>query len=363
MVPFTDLKAEYLAIRNELLEVMEQVAKDGWFILGRQVEAFEREFAAYLGVRHIVTVNSGSDALYLALQALGIGPGDEVITASHTFISTADAIVRNGAAPVFAETNPYTYCIEPAEITKHLTARTKAVIPVHLYGHPADMKAIMDIASAHNLLIIEDACQAHGAEFEGRKVGTFGQVGCFSFYPTKNLGAYGDGGAVATNDDALADKLRMMRNYGQPVKYQHNFIGVNSRLDEMQAAILRIKLKYLDARNQKRIAIAQRYSQQLAALNLQLPIPYGPVKHVYHQYVIAADNRDALKNKLAERGIQTQIHYPIPIHRQKAYLSYCCGLKLPITERICSRILSLPIFPEMSDQILGEIIAEVIRCL
>jgi dTDP-4-amino-4,6-dideoxygalactose transaminase len=363
MLPFFDLKTEYKDIEHELNQAVSKVMDSGWFILGNEMRAFEREFADYLGAKHAIAVNSGSDALLLAIKALGIGEGDEVITVSHTFISTADAIVRNGAIPIFADIDPQTFCINPAEIEKLITKKTKAILPVHLYGHPANMEMVCKIASENNLFVIEDASQAHGAEFKSQKVGAIGHAGCFSFYPAKNLGAYGDGGAVVTNDDALAEKLSMLRNYGQPEKYQHDFIGVNSRLDEIQAAILRVKLKYLDKNNQCRIEIASRYSSQLSPLRLRLPSNDDSVKHVYHQYVIQCENRNRLKDRLAESGIETQIHYPIPIHRQKAYQSYCGGVKLPVTEQICGRILSLPIFPQMPDQHIDTIIEGVKRCL
>jgi dTDP-4-amino-4,6-dideoxygalactose transaminase len=339
---------EFVRIKDELIEIekaIQGVIKRGWFILGEEVENFEREFAHYLGVKYAVSVNSGSDALYLAVKALGIGPGDEVITVAHTFISTVDAITRNGATPVFVDIEPDTYCIDVTQIEEKITDRTKAIIPVHLYGHPADMDPIMEIAKRYNLYVIEDACQAHGAEYKGKKVGSVGHLGCFSFYPVKNLGAYGDGGMVVTNNEELAERIKMLRNYGQKKKYFHEFIGINSRLDEIQAAVLRVKLKYLDEWNNKRREIATLYNRALKRLNVVTPVERDYAKHVYHLYVIRHENRDKLQRYLLERGIQTQIHYPVPVHKQKAYLERHLQIKLTVTERICGEIVSLPIYP------------------
>ncbi|NJD98895.1 DegT/DnrJ/EryC1/StrS family aminotransferase [Thermococcus sp. LS1] len=349
MIPFVDLRREYQAIKDEIDQAIQRVLESGWFILGKELEAFEKEFAEYIGVKHVIGVNSGSDALYLAVKALGIGKGDEVITVSHTFISTVDAIARNGAKPVFVDIDPETYTMDVSQIEKAITERTKAIIPVHLYGHPADMDPIMEIAEKYELYVIEDASQAHGAEYKGRKVGSIGHIGCFSFYPTKNLGAYGDAGAVVTNDDELAEKLRMMRNYGSPKKYYHKFIGVNSRLDEIQAAVLRVKLRHLDEWNEKRRKIAKLYNELLEDSDVITPIEKEWAKHVYHLYVIRHRERDKLQKYLTEKGIKTQIHYPVPVHLQKAYLDLGIRVKLPVTERISREILSLPIFPYLTD--------------
>jgi len=349
MISIVDLRREYAEISPEISRAIQRVLKSGWFILGEELERFEDEFSKYVGTKYAIGVNSGSDALLLALQALGIGKGDEVITVSHTFISTVDAIVRNGAKPVFVDITPDTYCIDVKKIEGRITKRTKALLPVHLYGHPADMEPIMEIAKKYKLSVIEDACQAHGAEYKGSKAGSMGDIGCFSFYPVKNLGAYGDGGMIVTNNEESAQKLRMLRNYGQARKYYHDFIGVNSRLDEMQAAILRVKLKHLDDWNSSRREFAQIYDKLLKDTDVVTPIEKRYARHVYHLYVIRDKNRDRLQQHLLAKGIQTQIHYPIPVHKQKAYLELGHTAKLPITERICSEILSLPLHPFLNE--------------
>ena len=348
-IQFVDLRQDYQEIKEEINQAIQRVLESGWFILGKELEAFEKEFAKYIGVKHVIGVNSGSDALYLSVKALGIGKGDEVITVSHTFISTVDAITRNGAKPVFVDIDPETYTMDVSQIEKKITERTKAIIPVHLYGHPADMDPIMEIAEEYGLYIIEDASQAHGAEYKGRKVGSIGHVACFSFYPTKNLGAYGDGGAIVTNDDELAENLRMLRNYGSSKKYYHDFVGVNSRLDEIQAAVLRVKLGHLDEWNEKRRKIAKLYNELLEDSDVITPIEKEWAKHVYHLYVIRHRERDKLHQYLLKNGIKTQIHYPVPVHLQKAYLDLGIRAKLPVTERISREILSLPMFPYLTD--------------
>ena len=348
-IQFVDLRLEYQEIKEEINQAIHRVLESGWFVLGEELKKFEKEFASYLRVKHVIGVNSGSDALYLAVKALGIGKGDEVITVSHTFISTVDAIIRNGAKPVFVDIDPETYIIDVNQIENVITKRTKAIIPVHIYGHPADMDPIMEIAEKHGLYIIEDACQAHGAEYKGRKVGSMGDIGCFSFYPTKNLGAYGDAGAIVTNDDELAEKLKILRNYGSSKKYYHDFIGVNSRLDEIQAAVLRIKLRHLDEWNKKRRKIAKMYNKFLEDSRVITPIEKKWAKHVYHLYVIRHKDRDKLQQYLSENGIKTQIHYPVPVHLQKAYLDLGIRAKLSVTERIRKEILSLPMFPHLTD--------------
>jgi len=349
MISIVDLRKEYAEISREINRAIRQVVKSGWFILGEELERFEDEFSNYIGTKYAIGVNSGSDALLLALQALGIDKGDEVITVSHTFISTVDAIVRNGAKPVFVDITPDTYCIDVTKIEERITKKTKALLPVHLYGHPADMQPIMEIAKKYKLSVIEDACQAHGAEYKGSKVGSIGDIGCFSFYPVKNLGAYGDGGMIVTNNEGLAQKLRMLRNYGQARKYYHDFIGINSRLDEMQAAILRVKLKHLDDWNNKRREAARLYDRLLKSASVVIPIEKKYAKHVYHLYVIRCKERDRLQQRLLAKGIQTQIHYPIPVHKQKAYTDLGIRTQLPITETICNEILSLPIYPELKN--------------
>ncbi|MGZ4079789.1 MAG: DegT/DnrJ/EryC1/StrS family aminotransferase [Bacteroidia bacterium] len=349
MIPFINLKEEYESLSEELNLKIREVLKNGFFILGEEVKKFEEDFSNYLGTSYAVSVNSGSDALFLGLKSLGIGVGDEVITVSHTFISSVDAIVRNGAKPIFVDVDPDTYCIDVNQIEEKITDRTKAILPVHLYGHPTNLNPIQKLTKKHELFLVEDACQAHGAEYKGTKVGGIGDIGCFSFYPTKNLGACGDGGMIVTDDAKLSEMLKQLRNYGQPKKYYHDFVGFNSRLDELQASILSVKLKYLDEWNKRRAKIAELYNIHLQNSNLILPVEKKRSKHVYHLYVIRSKNRDFLKNELLKRGIQTQIHYPIPVHKQKAYLNSCMNDKLLITEEICSEILSLPMNPYLND--------------
>lgn len=359
MIPFVDLKREYAEISEEVTHAIHRVLESGWFILGNEVQIFEEELSKYVGVKYGIGVNSGSDALFLALKALGIGKGDEVITVSHTFISTVDAIARNGAKPVFVDIDPVTYCIDVTKIEERITNKTRAILPVHLYGHPVDLEPIMEIAERYNLFVIEDACQAHGAGYKGKKVGSIGDLGCFSFYPVKNLGAYGDGGMIVTNNEELAERLKRLRNYGQPKKYYHDFVGVNSRLDEIQAAILRIKLKHLDEWNEKRKSVAKLYDGLLEDSEIVIPIEKECAEHVYHLYVIRSEKRNALKEYLWKEEIQTQIHYPIPVHKQKAYLEFSVA-QLPVTEKICGEILSLPLHPWMhSDEVLT--ISKVIK--
>ncbi|AIJ04928.1 DegT/DnrJ/EryC1/StrS aminotransferase [Methanocaldococcus bathoardescens] len=348
MIPFIDLKREYSEIKDEINSAIQKVLERGWFILGKELEKLEHEFSKYVGTKFGIGVNSGSDALYLAVKALGIGRGDEVITVSHTFISTADAIVRNGAKPVFVDIDPETYTIDTTLIEKKITERTKAIIPVHLYGHPADMDPIMEIAEKYGLFVIEDASQAHGAKYKGKKVGSIGHIACFSFYPTKNLGAYGDAGMIVTDDEDIANKLKMLRNYGSYKKYHHDVIGINSRLDEIQASILRVKLKYLDKWNERRRKIAKLYNELLEGSEIIIPIEKEWAKHVYHLYVIRCKERDKLQQYLFKNGIQTQIHYPIPIHKQGTYLNIV-NEYLPATEKICNEILSLPIHPWLNE--------------
>ena len=282
----------------------------------------KREFSSYIGAKYGIGVNSGSDALFLALKALGIDENSEVITVSHTFVSTVDSIVRCGAKPVFVDVEPDTYCINTAKIEEKITQKTKAILPVHLYGHPVDLDEVLKIAKQYDLSVVEDACQAHGTEDKGKKVGSSGNAGCFSFYPVKNLGAYGDGGMVTTNDSSLAERIKLLRNYGQSRKYYHDFVGINSRLDELQAAILRVKLSRLDEWNEKRRRLAQLYKEILEQTDVVLPSERPYVKHAYHLFVIRLARRDNCQRFLQKRGIQTQIHYPIPVHKQKAYAAF-----------------------------------------
>lgn len=343
MIPFNDLKPLHTLLADELNAAALRALNSGWYILGPELAAFEAEFAAYHGVGHAVGVANGTDAIELALRAGGVGPGDEVITVAHTAVPTVCAVERAGATPVLVEINPDTYTMDPDAARAAITPRTKALLPVHLYGHPADMDALGALAAQHGLLLVEDCAQAHGARWRGRVVGAFGHLAAFSFYPTKNLGAAGDGGAVITSDAQLAERLRLLRNYGQAVRYHNVVRGVNSRLDEVQAAILRVKLPYLDAHNAQRRALAASYDGALAGVTL--PRAVGAVEHVYHLYVVRHPQRDRLMQALQARGVGTLIHYPVPVHRQEAYadLGYRPG-SLPLTEQAAREILSLPLY-------------------
>ena len=347
MIPFVNLKKEYESIQNELNQAVNETLERGYFVLGEEVKRFEGEFSKYIGSKYSIGLNSGSDALFFAIKSLGIGNGDEVITVSHTFISTVDAIVKNGAKPVFVDIDPETYCMDASKIEDKITERTKAILPVHLYGHPANLGYILEIASEYGLFLIEDACQAHGAEYGGKKVGSIGDIGCFSFYPTKNLGAWGDGGIAVTDNEEIKEKLRLLRNYGQSQKNYHDFVGYNSRLDEIQAAVIRVKLKYLDYWNERRRKIAKSYNELLGDVIKPLERDYA--KHVYHLYVIRHKERDKIRQHLLNNGIQSQIHYPCPVHEQKAYSRLGYSLKLPITEKITDEILSLPMHPWLEE--------------
>jgi dTDP-3-amino-3,4,6-trideoxy-alpha-D-glucose transaminase len=340
-----------------------RVLDSGWYILGGEVEAFEAEFAAYHGVRHAVGVANGTDAIELALRAAGVGVGDEVITVAHTAVATVCAIERAGAKPVLADIDPQTYTLDPAAAEAAITPRTKAIIPVHLYGQPADMAALVAIAEQHRLLLIEDCAQAHGARLNGRLVGTWGHLAAFSFYPTKNLGAVGDGGAVLTNDDGYAQRLRRLRNYGQISRYDHAERGINSRLDELQAAILRVKLPHLDAQNARRRQIARGYDDGLAEF-VTVPPQRPGAESVYHLYVVRHPARDALRARLADAEIGTLIHYPTPIHLQPAYRDLGCAPgSLPVTERVSREIVSLPLYIGLSDAEVERVIAAVCMSL
>jgi dTDP-4-amino-4,6-dideoxygalactose transaminase len=350
VIPFADLRSKRDETQQEISEAIERVFESGQFVLGDEVASFETEFSSYVGAKYGIGVNSGSDALFLALKALGIDENSEVITVSHTFVSTVDGIVRCGAKPVFVDVEPDTYCIDTAKIEEKITERTKAILPVHLYGHPADLDQVLKIATQYDLSIIEDACQAHGAEYKGRKVGSFGDIACFSFYPVKNLGAYGDGGMVTTNESSLAERIKLLRNYGQSRKYYHDVVGINSRLDELQAAMLRVKLLRLDEWNEKRRRLAKLYNELLEHTDVVLPFERTYAKHAYHLFVIRLAERDKCKRLLQEGGIQTQIHYPIPVHKQNAYTEFENAKDLSITEGICNEILSLPLYPSLTDE-------------
>lgn len=346
-IPLVDLKRQHSAIREAVRWEFDSILSTMRLFLGPNVEAFEREFSAYLHAEFGLGVSDGTTALHLALRACGIGPGDEVITVSHTFFATAEAIVLAGATPVFVDIDPVTHTIDVEAAESAVTNRTRAVVPVHLYGRMADMTSVMDFARSHGLSVIEDACQAHGARRDGRAAGTIGDVGCFSFYYSKNLGAYGEGGGVVTSNPVLAERLKMLRDHGSLKRYHHEAIGLNGRLDELQAAVLRLKLPRLDAGNNRRRAHATRYCKRLAGLPLGTPEP-AEDDHVYHLFVIQTPFRDDLKAHLEEQGIGTGIHYPIPCHLQPACrsLGYKPG-SLPVTEALVGEILSLPMFPEL----------------
>ena len=349
-IPFLDLKTPNLNLMNELEAAFRRVVESGWYILGQEVEAFEVEFAAYCGTRHCIGVGNGLDALHLILRAYGIGAGDEVIVPSNTYIATWLAASYAGARPVPVEPIEATYNIDPQRILDAITPRTKAIIVVHLYGQPADMDAINAIARQHGLKVIEDAAQAHGARYKGIRTGNLADAAGFSFYPGKNLGALGDGGAITTNDDALAAQIRMLRNYGSQVKYHNEVKGFNSRLDELQAAILRVKLKYLDEWNSQRSRLADIYLEKLVESGLILPVVPSWAEPVWHLFVVRSMQRDLLQKDLGHAGIGTMIHYPTPPHLQQAYAEegYQEG-DLPISEKIHREILSLPMFPHLSD--------------
>jgi dTDP-3-amino-3,4,6-trideoxy-alpha-D-glucose transaminase len=350
-IPFGDLRREYDALAAELEAAALRVMRSGWYVLGPEVQAFEQEFAAHCGSAHAIGVANGTDALYLALRALGVGPGDEVVTVANAATYEATAILHTGAQPVYVDIDPRTHTLDPALLEAVLTPRTRAILPVHLYGRMCAIDAICAIAERHGLPVVEDCAQSHGARLHGRMAGTFGTVGCFSFYPTKNLGALGDGGAIICNDDALAERLRRLHQYGwQRRYYAVDAGGINSRLDELQAALLRVKLRHLDAATTRRRAIARLYNELLAGLPLTLPDGGEDEAHVYHLYVVACAERDALQAGLRERGIGSMVHYPLPAHLQPAHadLGYRPG-DLPVTERVANEVLSLPNYPTLSD--------------
>ena len=350
-VPFVDLGAQYRTIASEMDQAISQVIRETDFILGREVHLFEEEFAAFCEAHYAIGVDSGTSALELALRAFDIGPGDEVITAANSFIASALAISHAGGTPVLVDVDPYSYTLDVTAIERAITRRTKAVIPVHLYGHPADMDPIRQLADKHGLVVIEDACQAHGARYKGKRVGSLGHAAAFSFYPGKNLGAYGDGGMVVTNDRKVAKRLEMLRNYGQKEKYKHLFRGYNRRLDTMQAAILRVKLKYLEKWNAARRWNAMLYQKHLEGSGVVVPGEAGGAEAVWHLYVIRTGRRDALKEHLAGKGVNAGIHYPVPIHLQPAYedLGHKRG-DFPVTEAYADRILSLPLYAELTPE-------------
>lgn len=348
-VPFLDLKAPYHELKTELDAACRRVMESGWYILGEETDAFEKEFANYCNVRHCIGVGNGLDALHLILRAMGIGPGDEVIVPSNTFIATWLAVSYAGGTPVPVEPDGRTFNIDPERIEAAITPRTRAILPVHLYGQPADMDPIVALGQKYGLRVIEDAAQAHGAQYKGRRAGSLGDAAGFSFYPGKNLGAFGDGGAVTTDDDELAEKIRTLRNYGSPRKYQHECQGFNSRLDEVQAAWLRVKLRRLDEWNQRRRDIAEQLTVGLSAVPA-MTVPFVPdwAEPSWHLYVVRCTHRDELQRRLADCGIGTLIHYPIPPHRQKAYIGQPVSAGgFPLAEKMSAEVLSLPMGPHM----------------
>lgn len=346
-IPFFDLKKQYISIQPEIDGATRRVYASGWFILGPETEAFEKEFAEYLGAQYCVGVNSGTDALHLAIRALGIGKGDEVITVPNTAVATVAAIEMAGATPVFCDVNADSMTMNADSFAAVITDRTRAVIPVHLFGQAAELDPILGIARQYKLAVIEDCAQAHGTKYQGQKVGTYGDVACFSFYPTKNLGAYGDGGAVVTDDARLAEKVKLLRQYGWRARYESEISGVNTRLDELQAALLRVKLKHLDAWNAARRERAALYTELLPNKRVAPPaeMPYG--EHVFHVYVVQCAMRDYLAAFLKEREIGTAIHYPTPIHLQTAYQHLGVQGAFPVSEKLAREILSLPLYPEL----------------
>jgi len=349
MIPYADLKSQYLGIKQEIDQAVLAVLESSQFVLGKFVAAFEADFAAFCGVPHAVGVNSGTSALHLALLAAGIGPGDEVITVPFTFVATVAAIHYSGARPVFVDIDPASFNMDPGAIERSITARTKAIVPVHLYGQPADMDPILEIARRRHLIVIEDAAQAHGAEYKGRRAGSLADMACFSFYPGKNLGAYGEGGAVVTNNAEYAQTIRMLRDWGQSRRYYHDLKGFNYRMEGIQGAVLGVKLKHLERWNEARRANAAAYCRHLAGTGVVAPAEMPYARHVYHVYAVRAPQRDALAAHLNAQGIQTGIHYPIPIHLQKAYQDprYRAG-DFPNAEQAAAQVLSLPLFPEMT---------------
>ena len=363
MIPLVDLKAQYRAIKPEVSDAIDRVLESGHFVLGPEVAGFEREFAAYTRTPHAIGVNTGTSALHLSLLALGIGPGDEVITVPFTFVATVAAIGYSGARPVFVDVDPVSYTMDPSRLEAAISPRTRAIVPVHLYGQPADMRPIMEVAERHGLPVVEDACQAHGAEYQGTRAGSIGDLGCFSFYPGKNLGAYGEGGAITTWDAELARRVRLLRDWGAEQKYAHLVKGYNYRLDELQAAVLRVKLRHLEGWTEDRRAHARHYGELLGeAFGTPAEMPYA--RHVYHVYSVRVDDRDAVIRSLREAGVQTGVHYPVPVHLQPAWaeLGYRAG-DFPASERAAAEVLSLPLYPELGGPAVTEVATHLLGTL
>ena len=360
MIPFLDLKAQYQTIKPEIDQAIQRVLDTTQFVLGEEVAQFEKDFATYCGARHAIALNSGTSALHLALLAAGVGPGDEVITVPFTFIATVSAVAYTGARAVFVDVEAKTFNMNPALVEAAITPRTRVILPVHLHGNPADMDPILEIARRHGLKVIEDAAQAHGAEYKERRCGSMGDLACFSFYPGKNLGAYGEGGAVVTNDDNCDRTIRMLRDWGQEKKYHHVLKGFNYRMEGFQGAILRVKLRHLEAWTEARRTHARWYNQALATAGIGLPPDGGGNRHVFHVYAIRLAQRDEFQKALQAKGIQTAIHYPIPVHLQAAFveLGYVRG-EFPESERLSDEVLSLPMYPEMTRAQAEEVVQAV----
>ena len=360
MIPVLDLGPQVRSIESDVRAALDRVFERASFILGEECKAFEQEFAAYLGASQTVGVASGTDAIHLALRAAGVGPGDEVVTVANTCVPTVSGIASSGGAPVLVDAHPDTLTLDPDRLEGAITSRTKAVVPVHLYGHPCDMDAIAKVANDKGIAVIEDCAQAHGALYKDRMCGTLGLAAAFSFYPTKNLGAYGDAGAIVTDDEDLADRARKLRNYGQSDRYHHDTEGFNSRFDEIQAAVLRIKLRRLDAWVTARRELARQYKEALADLPLQLPPEASWAKHAYHLFVIRVPERETLMTHLEKEGVGALIHYPVPIHFQKAFahLGYSPG-DFPVAEAAAAEVLSLPLYPELGDDAVSRVVEAV----
>lgn len=361
MIPMVDLKGQYHEIKDEIDQGLLQALEATQFILGPNVRNFEEEAAAYLGVEHAVGCASGTDALHLALIAAGVGEGDEVITTPFTFIATAEAILYVGAKPVFIDIDEKSLNIDVNQIEAAITPKTKAILPVHLFGQPADMAAIQAIADKHNLVVVEDCAQSFGADIDGKQTGSMGIAGCFSFFPSKNLGCFGDGGLITTHDEKIAEHMRVLRNHGSWKRYHHSELGFNSRLDELQAVILRAKLKRIDQYNEGRRRVAHRYSAALAEMDgITPPHEDGIGRHVYHQYTLLSEKRDTIMAALQEKQIACAVYYPIPLHQQEVFADMCNGVSLPVTEKIASQCMSLPIYPELDDEKVDQVL-DVIR--
>lgn len=361
MIPLADLREQYRRLKPEIDSAIAAVLENAQFVLGPAVESFERQFASYCGVSHAIGVNSGTSALHVALLAAGVGPGDEVVTVPFTFVATIAAIEYAGAKPVFVDIEPDYYTMDPASLERAITPRTKAVLPVHLFGQPADMDSIAEIARRHKLVVIEDASQAHGSEYKGRRAGSMSEIACFSFYPGKNLGAYGEGGAAVTNNAQYADTMRLLRSWGERTRYEHSLKAFNYRMDGIQGAVLGVKLKHLEQWTETRRTLAATYQRMLAGTPALTPRVRPDVRHVYHVYAVRLEQRDRWRAHLAERHIQTGVHYPVPVHLQPAYrdLGYRVG-DFPVAESVAREILSLPLFPEMTEQQVQEV-ADVLR--